>query len=389
MKRTIAILLTLTLMIAGYTTEAKNSPKLARQPLKVLCVCGQFPVLSNVFILNQLTGLVKRDIDLTIFSYREGEQTIHPDVLKYNLLDLAYYKKLPSDMKSYDIILCQFGDLGLKFLKIKKELKLKAKLVTCFRGYDISRTIKINGQHVYDELFAQGDLFLPVCDYIKNTLIKVGCNPRKIQVHHSAIDLTRFPFKPHTPSNNTITIVSVGRLVPKKGLHYAIEAISSLLQKYPNIQYKIMGDGQLKEELSQAIRNHNAQHAITLLGSGTSNEVASLLQTADLFILPSITDEHGNQEGIPNVLKEAMASGVPVISTYHGGITELVEQGKTGLLVPCGDSKALASAIEYAIQNRAELNHIRLAARTKVVQEYDTETLNDQLVRLFSALLYS
>lgn len=357
-----------------------------RRPLKILFALGCFPLLPETFIVNQLTGMIDRGHKIAICSSHPGQKKIHPDVLKYKLLDRTYYGTIPSDIATYDIILCQFGPLGKKWLKIKKELGLKAKIVTCFRGYDITKEVKGKGPDVYDSLFKEGDLFLPVCDYFKNIMIDLGCDAKKIIVHHSAIDIKRFSFRKEKKGEG-LSIVSVNRLVPKKGTSYAISAVCSLIKKYPHIRYSIMGDGELKQRLNAAINKGRAQRTIKLLGWGTHDDVAKLLRTADIFVLPSVTARDGNEEGIPNALKEAMAVGIPVVSTYHAGISELVDNGKTGFLVACADSKELARKIEYLIKHPEERLNMGVLARERIEQEYDTEKLNDRLVSILYALL--
>jgi len=272
-----------------------------RRPLKILCVLGSFPLLPEIYVVNQLIGLIDRGHEVYIYANRKGQSIVHPAVEKYNLLKRAYYKELPRDIHTYDIIICQFGPLGKNFVKIKKQLGLKAKIITCFRGYDISREIKSKGKHTYDSLFEEGDYFLPVCKYFKNILIKLGCPAHKIRVHHSAIDLQRFALRSDRRSERNgvtanfdsmvsesfdsgvsenfdsdvrdsfdsnvnkydlnkhkeekkITIVSVNRLVPKKGTIYSILAIISLLKKYPQIEYYVMGGGPLHDRLMSVIR---------------------------------------------------------------------------------------------------------------------------------------
>lgn len=360
-----------------------------RRPLKILCVLGSFPLLPEIYVVNQLAGLLERGHDVYIYANRQGQRIVHPIVAQYNLVGRTYYKKLPRDIHTYDIIICQFGPLGKNFVKIKKQLGLKAKIVTCFRGYDISREIKSKGKHTYDTLFEEGDYFLPVCKYFKNILIELGCPPHKIRVHHSAIDLQKFALRQDIRNYNSekITIVSVNRLVPKKGTVYAILAVASLLKKYPQIEYLVMGGGPLEDQLMQIIRKHGAADNIKLLGWGNHDDVLRLLHAADIFVLPSVTDSSGNEEGIPNALKEAMSVGIPVVSTYHAGIGELVKNGKTGFLVRCASVSELAKKIEYLINNTEEARFMGFAAHDHVQEEYDTEKLNDKLVEIFYSLL--
>lgn len=388
MSKKLLLLVMLSVVSVSIYGKKEKSGEVEERPLKILFALGCFPLLPETFIINQLTGLIDRGHDIAIYSSHPGQSKVHPDVEKYKLLKRTYYGKLPSDMAKYDIILCQFGPLGKKFLKIKQELGLKAKIVTCFRGYDITQEVKEKGRHVYDTLFEKGDLFLPVCDYFKKIMIDLGCPREKIVVHHSAINLERFAYNnSNSTKSKNIRLVSVNRLVAKKGTMHAIKAVASLLKKYPNLQYHIMGDGIMRRQLLRLINQCRAGHAIKLLGWGNHDEVAKLLKTADIFLLPSLTDRTGNEEGIPNALKEAMAVGVPVISTHHAGIAELVEHGTSGFLVQPGNAVALAEKIEYLIKHQQERADMGLAARAIVEREYDTDILNDQLITLFYKLL--
>jgi len=364
----------------------QRSSVVVERPLKILCVVGSFPLLPETFILNQLTGLIDRGHDVRIYAAHRGQRKVHPNVTKYKLIERAYYGALPPDLARYDIILCQFGPLGRKFAKIKKDFGLKAKVITCFRGYDISQEVQRKGRHVYDHLFKDGDLFLPVCSYFKDKLIYLGCDPKKIKVHHSAIDLNRFVFREKRKGEG-MHVVSVNRLVPKKGTFYAIQAVSSLLKEYSGLRYSVLGDGHLKSYLEHLIRKKGAQHRIKLLGWGTQDDVIELLKTADVFVLPSLTAADGNEEGIPNAIKEAMATGIPVVSTFHAGIAELVDDGKTGFLVPSGDSQSLAQRIEYLLNNPEERRKMGVLGRKRVEAEYDTDKLNDRLIEIFYELL--
>jgi len=251
----------------------------------------------------------------------------------------------------------------------------------------LSKHIKQNPRK-YNELFKIGDLFLPVCKFFRKRLISLGCNPRKIKVQYSSIDCKKFSFKERSPSsNNTIQIITVARLTEKKGLEYAIKAIKRLLKKFPHIKYKIVGTGPLKKKLEQMIKELNLQQSIELIGWACQDKVAALLSEAHIFIHPSITDYKGSQEGIPNALKEAMARGMPVVSTYHAGIPELVENDVSGFLVSEKDSKALARKIAFLIKNPGLWKKIGMAARKKIESEFSKEKTNDQLVEIFQNLL--
>lgn len=356
-------------------------------PLKVLVVTRNFPSVTGVAVLNQITGLLDLGVDVHICAKNKGNYV--PELDTYNLLSRTTYGYLNvPDLDSFDIIYCQSGSSGFDFAKIKKKFRLKGKLVTCFRGQDISKVL-VSHPHKYDQLFKSGVLFLPVCDYFKSRLIQLGCDPKKIITHHSALSLEKFDFNPRSVKKNedTVMLVTVGRLIKKKGLEYSIKAVAQLLQKYPNLHYTIVGPGELYDSLQQLIQDLGVAHNISLKGYAPLDQVISFLQNSDIFILSSITDDCGDQEGIPNVLKEAMACGLPVISTFHAGVPELVENGKSGLLVPEKNVAALVDAIDYLLIHPEQWSKMGTIGRKKVEQEYDKQIINKRLVELFKLVL--
>jgi len=174
------------------------------------------------------------------------------------------------------------------------------------------------------------------------------------------------------------TLLLLVDLLVKKGLDYAIKAVHILVKKYPNLQYLIIGDGRLRKELQDLIETLGLERHISLVGLKTPDEVIKLLETSHIFILPSVT--RNAQEGIPNALKEAMAMGIPVVSTYHAGIPELVENGITGFLVPEKDEHALADKIEFLIEHTEIWNSIVLAGRRFVEKHFEREKENKKLI---------
>jgi colanic acid/amylovoran biosynthesis glycosyltransferase len=113
---------------------------------------------------------------------------------------------------------------------------IKGKLITSFRGYDISWYVKERGEHVYDQLFTQGDFFLANCEFFRKRAIKLGCDEQKIVVHGSGIDCSKFTFKARYPHpNGTIQIATTGRLVEKKGIEYGIRAVAKVAKIHPKL----------------------------------------------------------------------------------------------------------------------------------------------------------
>lgn len=244
------------------------------------------------------------------------------------------------------------------------------------------------GQTIYTELFGTGDFFLANCDFFRQRVVKLGCDPNKIVVHRSGLDCSKFIFIPRYPQpDGQVRIATTGRLVEKKGIEYAIRAIAKQAKVYPKLEYNIIGDGPLRETLQQLIQHLNVSHIVKLLGWKHEQEIIEILNQSHIFIAPSVTAQDGNQDAPINVLKEAMATGLPVISTYHGGIPELVEDGVSGFLVPERDVDTLAERLDYLIKHSENWAEMGCAGRAFVETHYDLHKLNDRLVEIYQHML--
>jgi len=367
------------LLGAGTIITAKQKKR-----MKILMIVASFPTIHNICLMNQATGLIDRGHDVHIFAYEKGDFTkVQEDVIKYNLINKTMFK-LPASLDDYDIVMFQMGH---KLFDIRKTHNYKGKIVVCLRGYDITGFLKEN-PHYYDYYFEACDLFLPVCNAFKKILVRAGCDPHKIVVHHSSIDCSKFKFLPkNLPKNDNIYLVSTGRLVEKKGFIYSLIAVERLLKKYPRLRYMIIGDGVLKEGYQQVIRMLKIDKKVTIYNWMAHKEYIDFLSQAHICILPSVTARNNNQEGIANVLKEAMAMGLLVIATDHSGNAELIDNGISGLLVPERDAQAVYDAVEYLLKNPERWLPMQIAGEQKVREEFDKEKENDKLEAMFYDLL--
>lgn len=409
--------------------------------MNIAFIVGRFPVLSEAFILNQITGLIDRGHEIDIYALEgpSAETKMHVDVEKYSLLNRTYYvpeipenyfwrglkglglllsngyknplaclrslnvfkyrKKAASlrllyatipalGSKPYDIIHCQFGIHALQGILLRDIGALTGKLITSFRGYDISWYVQENGEHVYDQLFTMGDFFLSNCEFFRRRVIQLGGDEHKIVVHGSGINCSRFTFKPRSLKlDEQVRIVTTGRLVEKKGIEYGIRAVAQIVKTYPTIEYNILGDGYLRDELQHLIEELGVEDKVRLLGWRQHQEIIEILDNSHIFIAPSVTAKDGNQDAPVNTLKEAMAMGLPVISTFHGGIPELVEDGVSGFLVPERDSDAIAKKLNYLLEHPELWPKMGQAGRTYVENHYDMNKLNDELVEIYQQIL--
>lgn len=206
----------------------------------------------------------------------------------------------------------------------------------------------------------------------------------KIRVVYHGVDTLRFhPLAGHV-ENRVPRLVAVGRLVPKKGHEHLIEAARLLHQRGLDFQLEIFGDGPLWDCLLQQIVAAGVQAKVRLAGARTQDELIDVYQSADIFVLASVVTEDGDRDGIPNVLLEAMACALPVVSTNISGIPEAVKDGVNGRLVTSGRADELADALEELMTAPQRARELGRAGREIVIRSFDA---TDNAERFASLLL--
>ena len=354
---------------------------------RVLFVLNQFPNYTKAPIINQVAGLIDRGFDVAMHSFvRSSVEDIDPKIVQYNMLDRTHFGAPPDDLEEFDLIYCQLGNLGVIYAELLRSLAAPPALITSFRGSDVTDRNKTNATQ-YAKLFKQGAAFLPVCEYFAYKLKLLGCPPERTRVLRSSIDCELFSPRPHqlAAKNDVVKLLFVGRLVEKKGVSTLLEALATLIHQQ-RIILNVVGDGPKRMALEKQVLNLGLQDHVKFLGSKSHAEIARILHESDIFVAPSVTDKVGSQEGIPNSLKEAMASELPVVSTYHAGIPELVEHDHSGLLVPERAPRQLARSINRLIENPHAWRPFGRNARNRVCRLYSTEVLLKELVDIISSV---
>jgi len=363
--------------------------------LKILFVTSKFPYATRPYTDNQIVGLLDKGHEVYILAKDPGTYIDYPLIKQYNLLERTYYfeeinddGEMPDALKDIDIIYCQFGGWLAKYcLRLIDEKGMNARLIVCLRGADATRDL-VNNSQQYSNLFAKADLFMPVCKYFKNNIIKYGCNPEKIVVHHSAIDCTKFKYKARTkPKKGKVGFVVVATLSERKGIRYALYAIDKLRRKYSNIKLTIIGGGGKYNQIKNLIKKLNLEKYVNLLGFQLHNRIVTELNRAHIFLLTPYTRDNGVQEGIPNSLMEAMATGLPVVSTYNGGIPELVTDGVSGFLVPEKNVDMLVKKMAYLIKHPERWGSMGKVGSEQVNKEHSRDKAIGTLVNIFFSVL--
>jgi colanic acid/amylovoran biosynthesis glycosyltransferase len=398
------------------------------RPLSIAVFLGAFPVVSETFILRQITGLLDCGHDVDLYADTPGDpgMPVQPDIHRYRLLDRTLYLDAPAAVcpwempvwpptgrtwlpgatssipnirrlldslprltraflrspplaasvlsraeygfqaaslsalhrlarlsgvkKRYDILHAHFGPVGNSY-RFATRL-WRAPLVVSFHGYDVSSTPRQSGPRVYARLFADAAAVTANSNFMGDRLAALGCPPAKIVKLPYGLDLARFAVaNRQRRAGDPVQLLTVGRLVEKKGIVHSIRAVASARAVHPGVRYDIVGEGPLRAKLQALITDLGQQDAITLLGARDADTLRTMLARAHIFVLASVTGADGDEEGTPVSLLEAQASGVPVLATRHAGIPEIVRDGETGFLVAEGDPEALACRLIRLIEN--------------------------------------
>jgi len=194
---------------------------------------------------------------------------------------------------------------------------------------------------------------------------------RRAQIVRCGVDVNEFT--PHSDSSNSsnLTVFALGRLVPKKGFDVLLWATAKLSSTMPGLRVRIAGDGPQDDALKQLAADLGISDQVEFLGALTKDQVRSELAQAAIFALPCRIDSSGDVDGIPVCLMEAMAAGVPVISTRLSGIPELIKDGETGLLVDPEAHEQLAASIKAVLSSPKLAKSLTSKARAFVEQQFD------------------
>lgn len=407
--------------------------------MKLTFFTMRFPVASETFVLNQVTHFIDAGYEVEIISVFPGDlvnrhaafdeyglaakthyllpeekisivdklnqriRLVLPKVTKPALLRSLNVRRygaqsskllLPSIVANAkqtftaDVFLVHFGYAGALANKLRELGVLRGKQATVFHGADISRR-HILEEHKLDyvNLFRQSELMLPISHLWKNKLIEMGCPPEKIHVTRMGIEPEKFNFQPRQAFQKPLRIVSVARLTEKKGLDVAVKASAILKQRGGQFQYTIIGNGDQDEMMRDFIAREGMEDCVSMTGFKPQEEIRRALSEADIFLLPSKTAADGDMEGIPVALMEAMAVGLPVVSTFHSGIPELIENNVSGWLVDEDDPEALAETLLKLSQGEVNVAPVVAAARHKVETEFNQHIAYGELAQILERLV--
>ncbi|MEP0547240.1 MAG: glycosyltransferase [Rhodothermales bacterium] len=280
------------------------------------------------------------------------------------------------EQHDYALIHAHFGTGAVYALPYARRHKLP--LVVTFHGNDVAALL---GSQRYEprrwryvlrapSIFQQADLMLAVSLELQELLADLSGRPQAVKLHHLGIDLTKFDGGGER-SVGPPHVVMVGRFTEKKGLIYGLRAFAEARRQGRAARLTVAGGGELKSMLHRFVAEAGLGADVDFPGVLAAAEVAALMRTADVLMAPSVVARDHDREGSPITIREASASELPVLSTVHAGIPQLVEDGETGFLVPERNVPALADRL-IALLDDAELRRaMGKAGRAKMEREFD------------------
>lgn len=398
--------------------------------MKICFLVNSYPKLSETFILNQAIGLQERGHDVCfIADSPANEQISHPEIKEYGFEQRTEYYSMPSSrlkrllkspvpvikllkrnpkdvveslkfweygkpslslkmlylassfsrFKDLDVIHAHFGPNGKNLQPLRSAGILENEIITSFYGRDASETLQ-NDPNAFKELFDSQGKITVLSEDMKQKLTSKGCPEIKIEKVPLCIDTDKFELE--NTQNEIPKILTVARFTEKKGLKYAVEALSEIDEEF---EYHMVGDGELREKIEKQVEQHSLEDKVVFHGWMTNEEVKEKMQESDIFLLPSIIASDGDQEGTPTVLLEAQATGLPVVSTYHAGIPEIVEDGKTGLLSEEKDVESLSENLMKLIENLELRREFGKAGREYIEHNHSMEKVSKRLENIYES----
>ena len=247
--------------------------------------------------------------------------------------------------------------------------------VVSFHGVDVSKFIDAEG---YAEklkiVFAEAKMVMARSESLLVKLESLGCSREKLRLNRTPIPLEHLSTAVRTlPADGQWRFVQACRLIEKKGILTTLKALAIIKRSQPNFRYLICGEGPLKQKISDTAQHLGLQENVELCGWLTQKQLIAEYQRAHLFLHPSEKTNADDQEGIPNSMLEAMATGLPVVATLHGGIPEAVTNGHDGLLVPEHSPEELAKAIMRMMEDATLFSRCSENAASSVRKNFGSE----------------
>lgn len=264
-----------------------------------------------------------------------------------------------------------FGQMGVHLLPLLEISPIP--VIVSFHGADAGVDLEKPAHLALTRgMLDRATLLLVRSDSLAQRLVAIGADAHKIRLHRTGIPLAEIPFQQRSaPEDGAWHGVQACRLIPKKGLATTLRAFTEFVREFPEATLSIAGEGPQLAELQSLAATLGIASRVKFCGFLPQAELRALYARAHFFVHPSETARDGDQEGVPNSMLEAMATGLPVVATMHGGIPEAVENGVSGMLVPERNSAALAQALFTLARDKERYARMSAAAAQRVSTAFD------------------
>ena len=295
---------------------------------------------------------------------------------KLNLLCKLIFKKtffntdkdFVSVLKKHkiEVVLAQYGPAGVALMKICKKANIS--LVVHFHGFDASEKDTLNRyEKAYREMFFEAKKIIAVSQAMKTKLISLGCPENKIVLVTYGPNTIFFEKKPNF---STSTFFAIGRFVDKKAPYLTLMAFYEVLKEFPYAQLRMAGSGELLNTCKNMVKAWKIEKSVVFLGIIKPEETQQEMENALAFVQHSVIADNGDSEGTPVAVLEAQAAALPVISTFHAGIPDVVIDGETGFLVQETDIQGMKEAMIKVIKDKEVAKKMGANGRVRVLNEF-------------------
>jgi colanic acid/amylovoran biosynthesis glycosyltransferase len=368
-------------VVASYCSSFLKSEMLhIYRQLRALRGVDTFVVTKEVqnaerFPFKRIEIIPKRRTNLLVHGWLKFVERRPPIVYR------GEYQTLDSLLERHgaDLMHIYFGHTGVHLLPFIEQWDKPC--VVSFHGADVAQKLEIKDYPAkLRRLFKAVPLVFARSQSLVDRLVHLGCPPEKLRINRTGIPLNEFPLVDREPPRNgKWRVVQACRLIPKKGVATSLRAFAIFKKDNPDAEFFIAGKGPLQSELEMLAGGLGILRDVHFVGFLPQPKLLELYASSHLFLHPSEISPNQDQEGVPNSVLEAMATGLPVVATRHGGIPEAVDHGRTGFLVAEEDHVGLANAMQLITSLPASLKQIGERAHAAVVERFGQDAQIDQL----------
>jgi colanic acid/amylovoran biosynthesis glycosyltransferase len=284
-----------------------------------------------------------------------------------------------------ELLHAHFGHDAYKTIGLARILKKP--LICSFYGVDVYKyPMKPENRAKYRTLFAALSKGVVLGPSMKQSLVELGCPEEKLAINHLGVEVERIKCRPRAfPKNRPFRFLIASSFIEKKGIDVALRALK-MMEGEADFILEIIGDGPLRADITALINELEIDKRVVLHGYKPYGFFLDLAYDCDAYMQASRTAKDNDKEGTPMAIIDAMATGLPVISTYHSDIPEIVDDGVTGFLAIENDAESLCGAIRRLMNTGDAFEAMSRNCRSKIEREFDARTQADKLERLYASV---